>query len=517
MTNAAKTIQDITQDIDWSKLKENYAILMMDGEKSLPSEHQETRRRLMESRTLKTKKKKVMKLKLPSVPVSSVAQRKKKKKFPSMPKGYSTTSAAMSSPSSPKSGKKANSYAPTNAPSPNTTVTSQSKKSNKSSKSSKTKYKKKCRKVKVATDDELEDVERRAKKIKYKKRGSGAKQVTRTYEYTILANTQESKSGKGKTYVYGTPTRPAISGKGKMMKIKKAKSAKSQNANQSSKSSKSQKYAIICDAETVSPSAEPSLGANNATATPSISISTMPSPEPISSPPSATPSISHMPTKFGTTQPPSVTPTVSHAPSTNRPSSAPSTNQPTNQPSAQPTISTTISPAPTLSFAPTLEDIYRYDAGNCPNRGSTGLECSDPGLRRICDRYDENGSFRACWELCKPSFCCIHDAQNNFEAPSCSTDQNCAQYAYCYIVWFKFSDTFGPATFLDIEQGGSFFDVPNSEVRGDDKFGDDFFDQLYFHHFDDVSGILNAGDVDGNFVPALIFQNPEFWQEEEVP
>lgn len=190
---------------------------------------------------------------------------------------------------------------------------------------------------------------------------------------------------------------------------------------------------------------------------------------------------------------------------------------PSQEPTLNPTpeIVPTISPAPSISFVPTLEDIYRYSSGNCPNPGSTGLECSDPDLRKICNRYHPLGSFRECWRLCKPSFCCIHDADPilNFEAPSCSVDENCAQYAYCYVVWFKFHDTFGPATYLNVEQEGSFFDVSNDEVLGN-KFGDDFFDQLYFHHFDDVSQIIEDGTdpQTGQFDQDLIFDNFAYWE-----
>lgn len=78
-------------------------------------------------------------------------------------------------------------------------------------------------------------------------------------------------------------------------------------------------------------------------------------------------------------------------------------------------------------------------------------------------------------------------------------------------MWFKFHDTFGPATYLNVEQDGPFYDVPNSEVRGD-KVGEEFFDQLYFHHFDDVEAVLNAGTSDaGSFQLSLIFEDPNYW------
>jgi hypothetical protein len=89
-------------------------------------------------------------------------------------------------------------------------------------------------------------------------------------------------------------------------------------------------------------------------------------------------------------------------------------------------------------------------------------------------------------------------------APSCSSDENCAQYAYCYIVWYKFHDTLGPAPYLKVEQEtDDFFDVSNSEVRGNlDDEVDDFYLQLYFHHFDsdaevfDEAGTETVSDID---------------------
>lgn len=200
----------------------------------------------------------------------------------------------------------------------------------------------------------------------------------------------------------------------------------------------------------------------------------------------------------------------------NSDSSAPSSISLTSNPSPSPVITRpTTSPKPTSSPAPTLEQgIYRYDEGRCPAAGSFGVPCaSDTNIRKVCNRYDEEfGSFRKCWEICKPAFCCIHDAPSdtNILAPSCSRDENCAQYAYCYIVWFKFHDTFGPATYLNVQQEGNFFDVPNEEVRGD-KFGDEFFDQLYFHHFDNSETILEAGTVNDDFQSDRIFEDPEFW------
>ena len=131
-------------------------------------------------------------------------------------------------------------------------------------------------------------------------------------------------------------------------------------------------------------------------------------------------------------------------------------------------------------------------------------------MRRVCDKYDPIGSFRVCWENCRPSFCCIHDAkESNFIAPSCSGDVNCAQYAYCYLVWWKFHDTIGPAIYIDLTQDDAFFDVRNNAVNTD-RIGDEFEQQLFFHHFDDIDTVLAAGtDAGGDFsLPKFFNQEP---------
>jgi hypothetical protein len=297
--------------------------------------------------------------------------------------------------------------------------------------------------------------------------------------------------------------------------------------------------------QTSQPSSTNTIGSASPTqnGTPNPSISSTPSEnpselEPSSSPsftPTSSPTLSSMPTKFGTTKSPTVKPSLSSFPSSNpsvqpttsnSPSLVPSeavTLKPSEDQTLEPSEDQTLTPSATLTISslpslspsesPTLENIYRYSSGKCPEKGELNVPCSDPDLRKICDRYHPLGSFETCWNLCKPSFCCIHDAQANDKAVSCSTDSNCAQYAYCYIVWFHFHDTFGPATYLDIEQDGAFFDVDNSRVQG--VFDDDsnFFDQLYFHHFDDVAGILTDGtDANGNFDYATIFEDVTKWQ-----
>ena len=49
--------------------------------------------------------------------------------------------------------------------------------------------------------------------------------------------------------------------------------------------------------------------------------------------------------------------------------------------------------------------------GNCPDAGNVAvipIPCAPDNLKQICNKYDPAGSFRACFEACRPSFCCIH-------------------------------------------------------------------------------------------------------------
>lgn len=213
---------------------------------------------------------------------------------------------------------------------------------------------------------------------------------------------------------------------------------------------------------------------------------------------------------------------------TPRPTQSPSRN-PTKFPSRSPTKFPTKVPTKVPTKFPTKvptepqptrePGIYRYKNGNCPRPGSEDVPCAeDKDLRTICNRYHPKGSFQKCWDLCRDSFCCIHDADpiTNQRAPSCSQDENCAQYAYCYIVWFKFHDTFGPATYLNLQQEGNFFDVPNQDVRGN-NFGDTFFDQLFFHHFNDMKRVnedagYQSGDQD--FQYKKVFENFLYWDSD---
>jgi hypothetical protein len=475
MAGTAQTVQDYSEQIDWEKLKDDYARLMLDGEAEVEIEPQESRRRLTD-RSLKKKGKKKKKknyvMDYGSINLNASSKKKGKSNKNSPSKEYDTNSPTTLFPhdsSKSKSGRGKGTGkgvdVPTISPAPSKFQ---------SGKSSKNKKKKKCRKIMVPVDSHEARRQRRTKaSISMKAKSVKSHKTNSQGDRSLKAYKKKVKGKKKKKY---KSSNGGSKGKGKSSS--KSKSVKS------SKSSKS--YVIICD-DDEAPSQVPSTVISHA------------------------PTLSNEPTEAGRTSLPSLIPSLSLSPS----------NQPTlrasEQPSPAPSLDLlpTKSPLPTISAAPVLEDIYRYDSGACPDEGSYGVPCSNPDLRKICDRYnDELGSFRRCWELCTPSFCCIHDATNNFEAESCSRDENCAQYAYCYIVWSQFHTTYGPATYINVEQEGNFFDVNNTEVRGNDKFGTDFFDQLYFHHFDDVSEKIEFGTVDGVFVPAALFDVPKYWQEE---
>lgn len=102
----------------------------------------------------------------------------------------------------------------------------------------------------------------------------------------------------------------------------------------------------------------------------------------------------------------------------------------------------------------------------------------------------------------------------NFIAPNCNTDVNCAQYAFCYIVWWKLHDTIGPATFLRLEQTDDFFDATAQFVQGD-VTNLEFYREMLFHHFNDAQQIIDLGTVQvGNmleFNSDRIFLNSTYW------
>jgi hypothetical protein len=57
--------------------------------------------------------------------------------------------------------------------------------------------------------------------------------------------------------------------------------------------------------------------------------------------------------------------------------------------------------------------VYSYDKGKCPDAGDVAqLPCAPDDLEKLCNKYDDMGSFKKCFEACKPSFCCIHGKNN---------------------------------------------------------------------------------------------------------
>ena len=194
------------------------------------------------------------------------------------------------------------------------------------------------------------------------------------------------------------------------------------------------------------------------------------------------------------------------------PTRKPTIRKPTRVPMTQTIAPTARNPASGGVVIP----VYTYDRGNCPKKGSTGLPCSPDNLAQLCSKYDkrDRGTFSACLKACEPSFCCIHDAPEatNSIAPTCNEDENCAQYAPCYIVWWKIHDTIGPAAFLRLSQSDDFFDVDQLQDVTSDR---DFYAQWAYHHWDDINDLLNAilDDADGL---QNLFANPSIW-DRDVP
>ncbi len=162
-------------------------------------------------------------------------------------------------------------------------------------------------------------------------------------------------------------------------------------------------------------------------------------------------------------------------------------------------------------------DGYEYDQGACPNAGSLDVPCAPLNLSSICNKYDSvSGSFKECLEACKPAFCCIHDAprETNYLSPNCNTDENCPQYSYCYIVWWKLHDTVGPALFMRVDQDDKFYDGAE-DVINTDIAEDPFMTQVLLHHFDDIDRVIEDGTVDNEFDADRIFLDEEYWMYPE--
>lgn len=159
-------------------------------------------------------------------------------------------------------------------------------------------------------------------------------------------------------------------------------------------------------------------------------------------------------------------------------------------------------------------DGYEYSRGNCPNDGSLGVPCAPINLSGLCNKYNRRrGSFRACLDACTPAFCCIHDAPPDLNtlAPNCNADENCPQYNYCYIAWWKLHDTVGPALLLRVEQDDTFFDIPAEDIE-EDVSNDPLYIQVLLHHFDDIEQVITDGrDGTDEFDADRIFFDEDYW------
>ncbi|GFH44999.1 hypothetical protein CTEN210_01473 [Chaetoceros tenuissimus] len=155
---------------------------------------------------------------------------------------------------------------------------------------------------------------------------------------------------------------------------------------------------------------------------------------------------------------------------------------------------------------------------NCTVPDITGTEftlpCPSETIHQKCDKYN-NGVFSECLNLCRPSFCCTHDAANNPQAPTCKDEPNCRNYIPCYIVWWKLEDTVGPhdrallpLSFLEKfpkTNFPNFFDWNNQDYRRDidDINQEEFWDQV-------KARFLNYAYDDD--IEEADFENPENWQ-----
>ena len=95
-----------------------------------------------------------------------------------------------------------------------------------------------------------------------------------------------------------------------------------------------------------------------------------------------------------------------------------------------------------------------------------------------------------CYQMCKDSFCCIHDSASKILAPSCSQELNCKNWSPCYIVWWKLHDTIGPCSFVRTLQADPFYNIDFEYIKRDNTIDNgegvsEFYIQLFQHHWDD--------------------------------
>ena len=153
---------------------------------------------------------------------------------------------------------------------------------------------------------------------------------------------------------------------------------------------------------------------------------------------------------------------------------------------------------------PTTEPVYCPEG--CPDCDpNSPLPCPRVSMKQVCDKHNDDlyppgdpkagtriANFNDCYDMCKPSFCCIHDSTSTELSPTCAGNigpnkyENCPLYYPCYIIWWKLHDTIGPATYLRVEGSEEpFFKDLNFETIQQDFIQDKvFFNQLYNHHFD---------------------------------
>jgi hypothetical protein len=112
-------------------------------------------------------------------------------------------------------------------------------------------------------------------------------------------------------------------------------------------------------------------------------------------------------------------------------------NKPSKKPVTKPKPSSNIkTPQPTTDDDTPTQEV-RCPAG-CPDCDpDSPLPCPPPEMKRICDKSDKDANFRDCYQMCKPSFCCIHDSESKEYSPSCTEEyENCFLYYPCYIIWY---------------------------------------------------------------------------------
>lgn len=133
---------------------------------------------------------------------------------------------------------------------------------------------------------------------------------------------------------------------------------------------------------------------------------------------------------------------------------------------------------------------------------NNAVPCPPDNMGPMCDKYNPEGSFRQCYDMCKPSFCCIHDSQSQTLSPSCAqSEPNCESYFACYIIWWRLHNTVGPATLLRVPQSDeAFYDMTYEEVIGDLAADEGFRNQLFNHHFDTDTVPTDA-----------VFEDPNNW------